>query len=127
MNPKKYLILSNVKDLVRVAPERIAYISSDGNYSTMVLIDREERLFSFNLATFEKKIEEQLGIDAQMFIRLGKSLIINGSYIYYLNPEKQQIILSDPSFPHPFKLTASKEALRILKNVLEESIKFTTE
>jgi len=42
----KYMILTNSNELVRVLPERIAYISSDGNYSTMVLIDNAEHLFS---------------------------------------------------------------------------------
>ena len=119
----KYLVLTNSSDLVRVSPDRIAYISSDGNYSTMVLTDQEEHVFSFNLAAFEKNIEQQLGIEAQAFIRLGKSLIINGKYIYYVNASKQQIILSDSSFPNKFMLSASKEALKALKTVLEESIK----
>lgn len=118
-----YLVLTNSNDLVRVSPDRIVYISSDGNYSTMVLVNEDEHLFTFNLGTFEKVIEQQLGIEAQMFIRLGKSLIINARYIYYVNVSKQQIILSDSGFPHKFTLSASKEALRALKSVLEENLK----
>ncbi len=119
----KHLIVTNNNEAVRVSPERIVYISSDGNYTTMVLVDKEEHVFSFNLAAFEKLIEQQLGTAAQTFIRLGKSLIINGSYIYYLNVSKQQIVLSDMVFRHKFTLTASKEALKALKTVLEESTK----
>ena len=119
----KYLVLINSNEVIRVSPDRIVYILSDGNYSTMTLIDKEEHLFSFNLASFEKIIEQQLGTDAQTFIRLGKSLIINGKYIYYVNVSKQQIVLSDSSFPNKFTLSASKEALRALRTVLEESIK----
>ena len=119
----KYLVLINSNEVIRVSPDRIVYILSDGNYSTMTLIDKEEHLFSFNLASFEKIIEQQLGTDAQTFIRLGKSLIINGKYIYYVNVSKQQIILSDSSFLNKFTLSASKEALKALKTVLEESIK----
>lgn len=119
----KYLVLTNSYEVVRVSPDRIVYISSDGNYSTMTLVDKNEHLFSFNLATFEKMIEQQLGTDAQTFIRLGKGLIINGRYIYYVNVSKQQIVLSDSNFPCKFALSASKEALKALKAVLEESIK----
>jgi hypothetical protein len=89
----------------------------------MVLVNKEEHLFSFNLGTFEKVIEQQLDNDAGTFIRLGKSLIINAQYIYYVNVSKQQIILSDISFPHKFTLSASKEALKALKTVLEDSLK----
>ncbi len=119
----KYLLLTNSNEVVRVSPDRIVYILSDGNYSTMTLVDKDEHLFSFNLAAFEKLIEQQLGTDAQTFIRLGKSLIINGRYIYYVNVSKQQIILSDSSFAHKFTLSASRDALKALKSVLEESIK----
>lgn len=118
----KYLILTNNNEVVRVSLERIAYISSDGNYSTMVLIDKEEHLFTFNLSAFEKTIVQQLGTEAKTFIRLGKSLIINGIYINYVNISKQQIILSDIKFLNRFALSASKDALKNLKTVLEESI-----
>jgi len=120
----KYLILTNSNEVVRVSPERIAYITSDGNYSSMVLTDSEKHTFSFNLAAFEKIIAQQLDGEAQTLIRLGKRLIINGKYIYYINVVKQQIILSDVNFPTKFTLTASKDALRTLKTQLEESIKF---
>ena len=119
----KYLVLINSNEVVRVSLDRIVYILSEGNYSTMTLVDKEEHVFSFNLASFEKIIEQQLGTDAQTFIRLGKSLIINGKYIYYVNVSKQQIILSDSSFSNKFTLSASKEALKALKTVLEDSIK----
>ena len=119
----KYIILTNSNEVVRISPERIAYISSDGNYSSMVLTDSEKHVFSFNLATFEKILEQQLDSEAQTLIRLGKRLIINGRYIYYISISKQQITLSDISFPTKFTLKASKEALRTLKTTLEESIK----
>ena len=119
----KYIILTNSNEVVRISPERIAYISSDGNYSSMVLTDSEKHVFSFNLSAFEKILEQQLESEAQTLIRLGKRLIINERYIYYINISKQQITLSDISFPTKFTLTASKEALRTLKTTLEETIK----
>ena len=78
---------------------------------------------SFNLVAFERIIEQQLGTEAQIFIRLGKSIIINSKFIYYVNVSKQQIILADISFPNQFDLEASREALKALKTVLEESTK----
>ncbi len=121
----KYIILTNSNEVVRVSPERIAYILSDGNYSSMMLIDGEKHIFSFNLSAFEKILERQLESEAQTLIRLGKRLIINGRYIHYINVSKQQITLSDISFPTKFTLSASKDALRTLKATLEESIKTT--
>ncbi|WP_295935759.1 LytTR family transcriptional regulator DNA-binding domain-containing protein [uncultured Alistipes sp.] len=124
-NMPKYIILTNSNEAVRVSPERIAYITSDGNYSSMMLTDSEKHVFSFNLSAFEKILERQLDSEAQTLIRLGKRLIINGRYIHYINVSKQQIILSDISFPTKFTLKVSKEALRTLKANLEDSIKTT--
>lgn len=121
----KYIILTNSNEVVRISPERIAYICSDGNYSSMVLTDSEKHVFSFNLSAFEKILDEQLDSEALTLIRLGKRLIINEKYIYYINIGKQQITLSDISFPTKFTLKASKEALRMLKATLEESIMTT--
>lgn len=119
---KKHLIISTSVDLVRIAPERIVYISSDGNYSTLIQADGETRMLSFQLGQIEKMIASQLGSDGNVFIRIGKSLIINRSYIYYINITKQQLHLSDV---HSFKHTvsASKEALKQLKELLEKEAK----
>ena len=68
---KKQIIISSTNELVRVLPERIVYISSDGNYSTMVLHDKTEHLFTFNLSHFQKLIEKQLKDEASQFIRIG--------------------------------------------------------
>lgn len=89
------LIISTMNKLVRVYPERIVYISSDGNYSVMVLHDKSEHLFSFNLSHFQQIIEKQMKTDASLFIRIGKGLIINREYIYKVNVGKQSLILSD--------------------------------
>ena len=115
----KILIISNSNELVRVKPERIVYVESDGNYSTMMLHDKTEQVFTMNLAHFQQMIEEQLGKEAMTFIRIGKQLIINRAYIFKINPNKQQLIMSDMDKNIAFDLQASKEALKQLKALIE--------
>lgn len=118
----KQLIISTSNDLVRIAPDRIVYVSSDGNYSTLVQADGEVRMLSFQLGQIEKMIASQLGSEGNSFIRIGKSLIINRSYIYYINVPKQKLVLSDvATFSHT--VTASREALKQLKELLEKEAK----
>ena len=119
---KRQIIISSTNELVRVLPQRIVYISSDGNYSTMVLHDKTEHMFTFKLSHFQKIIETQLKEDARTFIRIGKSLIINKEYIYKINMGKQLLVLSDMVLNQAFTLSASKEALRQLKLLLETEI-----
>ena len=114
----KYLIVSNSYQLLRITADRVAYIASDGSYSTLRLIGGEEHIFSF-LSVFEKLIEQQLQEEAGIFIRVGRSLIINSCYIYSINLTKQELTLSDLKFPDKFVLQVSKEALKSLKSVIE--------
>ena len=118
----KILIISNANELVRVKPERVVYVVSDGNYSTMVLHDKTKQVFTMNLAHCQQLIEEQLGKEAETFIRIGKQLIINRAYIFKINPTKQQLVMSDMALNHAFELQASKEALKQLKAYLESTI-----
>ena len=113
------LIISNSNELVRVKPERIVYVESDGNYSTMVLHDKTEHVFTMNLAHFQQMIEEQLGKEAMTFIRIGKQLIVNRAYIFKINPNKQQLYMSNSEVNIAFELQASKEALKQLKALIE--------
>lgn len=116
---KKQLVISTSIDLVRIAPERIIYIASDGNYSTLMQTDGEVRMLTFQLGQIERMIADQLGSEGNNFIRIGKSLIINRSYIYYINVPKQKLTLSDvASFSHT--VAASKEALKQLKELVEK-------
>ena len=115
----KVLIISGVNELVRIKPERVVYVESDGNYSTMVLHDKTEQVFTMNLAHCQQLMEEQLGKEAMTFIRLGKQLIINRAYIFKINVNKQQLIMSNTEVNNAFTLQASKEALKQLKALVE--------
>ena len=115
----KVLIISNANELVRIKPERLVYVESDGNYSTMVLHDKTEQVFTMNLAHCQQLMEEQLGTEAMTFIRLGKQLIVNRTYIFKINPTKQQLLMSNMQLNIAFELSASKEALKQLKTLIE--------
>jgi len=115
----KEIIISNSNELVRILPERIVYVESDGNYSTIVLHDKVKHVFTMNLAHCQQVMESQLGKDAMIFIRLGKQLIINRTYIYKINVNKQQLVMSNMYVNEAFTLQASKEALKQLKILME--------
>ena len=120
--PRKFLIISTATDLVRVAPDKIVFISSDGNYCNLVQADNETRLLTFQLGQIETMIQEQLGADKKQFVRIGRGLIINRNYIYYINIQSQKLILSDNNrFTHT--VSASKDALKQLKELIEKEEK----
>ena len=76
-----------------------------------------------NLAQCQQLMEEQLGKDAMTFIRLGKQLIVNRAYIFKINPNKQQLYMSNSEVNIALELQASKEALKQLKALIESEIR----
>lgn len=107
---------------MRVASEDIVFISSDGNYSSFVFTYGESRVVTIQLGQVERLLAGQLPHSGQQFIRIGKSLIINRNFISYINLSKQQLVLSDGhSASH--NLSASKEALKQLKELIEKGLK----
>ena len=117
----EYLIISTSVDLVRTASDNIVFVSSDGNYSSFMFTSGDSRIVTLQLGQVEQLIAKQLSTTRSNFIRLGKSLRINRKYINYINVPKQQLVLSDEhSSTH--SLTASREMLRNLKNIIEKEL-----
>ncbi len=114
----KTLLFNSRDELLRIQLNRIVYIESDGNYTTLRLNNKEKHVLGINLTAFQKLIEEQLGTSAGQFIRIGRSLIVNREYIYCINLIKQKLILAGSDFESSFTISASKESLKNLKNLL---------
>ncbi len=55
-----------------------------------------------------------------MFVRVGKSLIVNRKYIYIINLTTQELRLNGQNLRSEFRLKASKEALKELKALVEQ-------
>ncbi len=115
---KKTLIFSTSTELVRIVPEGLVYISAEGNYCTLMTANGTARLLTMQLHDVEDLIDEQLGEDS-VFVRYGRSLIINTDYVYTIDIPKQLLILSDHRFIN-FTVSASKDALRELKEEIEK-------
>ena len=116
-----HLTLTNANELIRIPAESLVYIASEGNYSDIYTRDNEKRTVTIQLGAIEELIHKQFHTDGNLFVRIGKSLIVNMEFVHYINPAKRQIVLSD-SHTFKFGLEASKEALRELKNYFEKQL-----
>ena len=108
----------NTRDeLNRIDVSKIVYFEADGNYTTVVMVNKLRAAICMNLGEMEKALTEQLGPEDRTFMRIGKRFIINMQYIYQINVLKQQLILSD--YDHfAFQISISKEALRKVKELM---------
>lgn len=116
---KTHLVISTSNDLLRVAASHILYVSSDGNYCNLFQTGGEIRLITYQLGQIERMIADQLSEQGKSFVRIGRNLIVNLKYVYYINIPKQQLVLSDKE-QNRYTLSASKEALKALKELIEK-------
>lgn len=119
---KQEIIISNSQCLYRVMAEDIVYIEADGNYSHLALVGGEDVMLTIQIGKLEEMIEAQLNSTASPLAKIGRSLIINIHCIYYINPQKQQIVLRDCHGHTTRTLSAPVVALRGLKEILEERL-----
>lgn len=75
--------------LMRVAVDEIVYVKADGNYCDLVLINGRQRKLTFQLHHFEDNFK--LLKNADMFIRVGRSLIVNRQYVQVIDLIDQSI------------------------------------
>ncbi len=116
-----FLTISNSNELTRIPAGSLVYVASEGNYSDIYTKDGVKRTFTLQLGAIEELIHKQFHTDGNLFVRIGKSLIVNMGFVHYINPTKKQIVLSD-SHTFKFSLEASKEALRELKKYFEKEL-----
>lgn len=122
MDLNSRILVRTSVELSRILTDRIVYVHSDGNYSTFVIANGEERTVTLQLGEIEELMTEQLEGKGNNFIRIGRSLIVNYNYIYHINVSRQQLMLSDNA-TFSYTLSASKEALKKLKEYVEEKHK----
>ena len=115
----KRLIFTTSTEFVRVLADAVVYVTADGNYSAIHMADGGSFVLTQQLGHIERRISEMLDDDDHRFIRIGKSLIVNRDFIAFINPTRQKMILSDcRTFRH--EVSASKDALKALKDLLEK-------
>ena len=124
----EWLRISTSTELVRVATDEIVYVRADGNYSDLVLTNGKSRKMTFQLHFFDEVFQQ---LQNNMFVRVGRSLIVNKRYIYVINLTEQQLILSggelkepivfygQPKAESPQNITLAREGLKQLKEFLE--------
>ena len=124
----EWLRISTSTELVRVATDEIVYVRADGNYSDLMLTNGNCRKMTFQLHFFDEVFQQ---LQKNMFVRVGRSLIVNKRFIYVINLTEQQLILSGGDMKEPIvfygqsktdnpqKISLAREALRQLKELLE--------
>lgn len=114
----EWLKISTSSMLVRVATDEIVFVRADGNYSDLVLTNGKTRNMSFQLHYFEDAFQK---LNTNLFVRVGRSLIVNKRYIYIINLADGTLRFSGQEIKAELSpIRVSREALKALKEQLEQ-------
>ena len=116
-----HLYINTRDELIRLDCSKIVYMEGDGNYTNIVLINKQKVSVCMNLSHMQQFISESLRERASIFARVGKRFIVNLNYVYKIQPLLQSLVVTD-GVNFAFQLGISKEALRKLKDILVERI-----
>ena len=114
---KNVILFNSREELLRMEVEKIVYFEANGNYTNVVAMNKLKATLGANLSQTEQILNQQMGEEAKMFMRVGKRFIVNLDYIYSVNMAKQCLIMSDMKH-FAYQLPISKEALRQMKELM---------
>ena len=116
----EYIYFKSRDELLRFDTSAIVYFEAMGNFTKIILANGFEGQVCMNLAKMQERLTQRLEEKVKKFVRVGKSHIINTTYLLQVIPLRQRLILSDQK-SFSYELTISKEALRVFMNMIIES------
>lgn len=117
------ICLNSRDELALIDLDKVAYLKANGNYCDLVYICGQKQALSLSLSKLESVIriageKEKEG----KFIRLGRSLIINNSFLIGISVLRQRIILSDCD-GHSHTLEVPKIILKKFKAMVADGVR----
>ena len=113
------ILYFNTRDeMLRVDLRKVLYFKADRNYTDVYFVNGVHVTLPTGLMSIEQMLEnDKLRGRTMPFVRLGRSLIVNISYILHINVLEQELTLSDMTMPGCQRIAVAKEALRKLKEL----------
>lgn len=121
-------VLFNSRDeLISIDLEKVALVKANGNYSTLYYISQREVMLSFGITKVFELIQNAHLTESQ-FVKIGRSLIINQTFLERIDVLRQQLILTDGSVlfdgkekrTNEIRVTVPKNLLRTYKAMLTQ-------
>ena len=115
------LCINSRDELFVLDLDKVAYIQASGNYSRIVYIGGMQMMKTLGLSKLEGMIKMIVPKDRRSpFVRLGRSLLVNQTYLTHINVLKQRLTLSDNQ-EHSYVLDVPKALLKAYKDLIRKS------
>lgn len=114
------LCLNSRDELLIIDLEKVAFFQANGNYTQFTYIGGESHLITLGLSKIEEFIRKSWPKEmVSPFVRLGRSLIINQTFLSGISVLKSKITLSDKA-TNSYILTVPKPLLKMYKEKIHE-------
>lgn len=115
------LCINSRDELFVLDLDKVAYIQASGNYSRIVYIGGMQMMITLGLSKLEGMIKMIVPKDRRSpFVRLGRSLLVNQTYLTHINVLKQRLTLSDNQ-ERSYVLDVPKALLKAYKDLIRKS------
>ena len=115
------LCINSRDELFVLDLDKVANIQASGNYSRIVYIGGMQMMITLGLSKLEGMIKMIVPKDRRSpFVRLGRSLLVNQTYLTHINVLKQRLTLSDNQ-EHSYVLDVPKALLKAYKDLIRKS------
>jgi len=116
----------NTRDeLICVETDLVAAVQATGNYSRVVYITKKEVMLTCGISKLEEILKSH-NSKSNRFIRLGRSIIVNHSFLHKIDVLKQQLTLSDGG-KNEIRITIPKQILKSYKSATIKSVQLKEE
>lgn len=112
-------------ELTCVDTDLVAVVQANGNYSRVIYITKREVMLTCGISKLETILRSN-NSKKNRFIRLGRSFIINHSFLHKIDVLKQQLVLSDGD-KNEVRIKLPKLILKSYKTATIKSIKIKEE
>ncbi len=114
------LCLNSRDELLIIDLQKIAFFKANGNYTQFSYISGATHLVTLGLSKVEEYIRKSWPADVPSpFVRLGRSLIINQSFLAEISILKQKVTLSDNN-GKSYSLAVPKPLLKEYKEKINQ-------
>ena len=121
------IFVNNRDELVVIESGLVALVKANGNYCSIFYINKREILLTVSISDIEQKLKKNNN-DSDLFVKVGRSFIINQRFVHRIDLQRQLLILSNgESSDKDFVIKISKGLLKQYKNAIVESIKIKNE
>lgn len=113
------LCLNSRDELLIIDMQKIAFFQANGNYTHFNYISGDTHLVTLGLSKVEEYIKMSWPKDVPSpFVRLGRSLIINQTFLSEISVLKQKVTLSDNN-GHSYSLSVPKPLIKEYKEKIK--------